>query len=99
MLFMISCMCFFSVSAEPDSDDTTAKPTETVATKATTTHHTTTKATTPTEATTYALKTTIKKTTTININALASLANALTTLIGGFAAILSFKMKRTEHTI
>lgn len=44
-------------------------------------------------------KTTIKKTTTININALESLANALTTLIGGFAAILSFKMKRTEHTI
>ena len=40
-----------------------------------------------------------QKTTTININALASLANALTTLIGGFAAILSFKMKRTEHTI
>ena len=36
-------------------------------------------------------KTTIKKTTTININALASLANALTTLIGGFAAIYHLK--------
>ena len=62
MLFMISCMCFFSVSAEPDSDDTTAKPTETVATKATTTHHTTTKATTTTEATTNATKAPAKKT-------------------------------------
>lgn len=63
MLFMVSCLCFFSVTAEPDSDDPTVKTTEQHTTaKATTEQHTTVKVTTKAIATTVTTKATTRKT-------------------------------------